>query len=265
MSLIDSHCHLKTFVQKNTLGSVLARAKIAGVEKFITVGTNNEDWDCYQSLARNNPDIYYSVGLHPCYVDKSWTKMVESISDYWQPHDKPIALGEIGLDFYHLPKNKSLAQEVIVSQKECFETQLQIAKRLECPVIIHSRDSFSQCIKLIDKSGVNWQNVIFHCFSEGGDEAKQILQRGGNMSFTGNITYKSNLQTETVLKLIGLDGIIIETDSPYLSPEPFRKEKNEPQKLLEIVIFISKCLKVKREDLEKASYFNTIEFFKFEN
>jgi Tat protein secretion system quality control protein TatD with DNase activity len=77
MSLIDSHCHLKTFVQKNTLGSVLARAKTAGVEKFITVGTSIKDWDCYQSLARNNPDIYYSVGLHPCYVASNWADVRE--------------------------------------------------------------------------------------------------------------------------------------------------------------------------------------------
>ena len=86
MSLIDSHCHLKTFVQKHTLDSVLSRAKNADVEKFITVGTSIQDWDCYQSLAQNNPDIFYSVGLHPCYVASDWVVDVEKIQYYWESH-----------------------------------------------------------------------------------------------------------------------------------------------------------------------------------
>ena len=185
MSLIDSHCHLKTFVQKGTLDSVLSRAKNAGVEKLITVGTSIQDWDCYQSLARNNPDIFYSVGLHPCYVANDWAADIEKILDYWDSQCKPVALGEIGLDYFHLPKDKNLSLEHVIQQQQCFSRQLDLARLLDCPVIIHSRNSFKDCVNLIDQSGLEWERVVFHCFSEGELQMKEISKQGRSCFFYG--------------------------------------------------------------------------------
>ena len=261
MSLIDSHCHLKTFVQKNTLGSVLARAKTAGVEKFITVGTNIKDWDCYQSLARNNPDIYYSVGLHPCYVASNWADDVEKILDYWDSESKPVALGEIGLDYFHLPKDKNLSLENVIQQKQCFSRQLDLARLLDCPVIIHSRNSFKDCVYLIDQSGLEWEKVVFHCFSEGELQMKEIFSRGGRASFTGNITYAGNDKILEAVKYQGVEKLILETDSPYLSPEPNRKSKNEPYRVNDILDFIRLSFEIDLAELEDIVWKNTQDFF----
>ena len=262
MSLIDSHCHLKTFVQKQTLNSVLSRAKNAGVEKFITVGTSIQDWDCYQSLARNNPDIFYSVGLHPCYVAKDWADDVEKIFDYWHSQCKPVALGEIGLDYFHLPKDKNLSLENVIQQKQCFSRQLDLARLLDCPVIIHSRNSFKDCVYLIDQSGLEWEKVVFHCFSEGELQMKEISSRGGRASFTGNITYAGNDKIREAVKYQGVEKLILETDSPYLSPEPNRKSKNEPCRAREILGFLESIFEDDCQQMEEIIRITTEEFFK---
>ena len=261
MSLIDSHCHLKTFVQKNTLSNVLARAKTAGVEKYITVGTSIQDWDCYQSLARNNPDIFYSVGLHPCYVANDWPDDVEKILNYWDSQCKPVALGEIGLDYFHLPKDKNLSLENVIQQKQCFSRQLDLARVLDCPVIIHSRNSFNDCVYLIDQSGLEWEKVVFHCFSEGELQMKEISSRGGRASFTGNITYPGNDKILEAVKYQGVEKLILETDSPYLSPEPNRKSKNEPSRVKEILGFLESIFEDDCQQMEELIRMNTEEFF----
>jgi TatD DNase family protein len=261
MSLIDSHCHLKTFVQKHTLDSVLSRAKNADVEKFITVGTSIQDWDCYQSLAQNNPDIFYSVGLHPCYVASDWVVDVEKIRYYWESNCKPVALGEIGLDYFHLPKDKKLSAENVYHQRQCFSKQLDLARLLDCPVIIHSRNSFEDCVNLIDQSGLEWERVVFHCFSEGEPQMKVISNRGGRASFTGNITYAGNDHMLEALKNQGVEKLMLETDSPYLCPEPFRKSKNEPYRVREILGFLESIFKDDYNQIEEISKINTEEFF----
>jgi TatD DNase family protein len=262
MTLIDSHCHLKTFVQKGTLNSVLARAKNAGVEKFITVGTSIQDWDCYQSLARNNPDIFYSVGLHPCYVANDWAADIEKILDYWDSQCKPVALGEIGLDYFHLPKDKNLSLEHVILQQQCFSRQLDLARLLDCPVIIHSRNSLKDCVNLIDQSGLEWERVVFHCFSEGELQMKEISSRGGRASFTGNITYAGNDKILEAVKYQGVEKLILETDSPYLSPEPNRKSKNEPCRAREIIGFLKSIFEDDCQQMEEIIRINTEEFFK---
>jgi TatD DNase family protein len=261
MSLIDSHCHLKTFVQKHTLDSVLARAKNAAVEKFITVGTSIQDWDCYQSLAQNNPDIFYSVGLHPCYVGSDWIVDVEKILYYWESHCKPVALGEIGLDYFHLPKDKKLSAENVHHQQQCFSRQLDLARLLDCPVIIHSRNSFEDCVNLIDQSGLEWERVVFHCFSEGEPQMKVISNRGGRASFTGNITYAGNDHMLKALKYQGVEKLMLETDSPYLCPEPNKKSKNEPFRVKDILEFICPSFEFDSADIENILSSNTIKFF----
>ena len=262
MTLIDSHCHLKTFVQKGTLDSVLVRAKNAGVEKLITVGTSFQDWDCYQSLARNNSNIFYSVGLHPCYVANDWAADVEKIPDYWDSQCKPVALGEIGLDYFHLPKDKNLSLEHVIQQQQCFSRQLDLARLLDCPVIIHSRNSFKDCVNLIDQSGLEWERVVFHCFSEGELQMKEISSRRGRASFTGNITYAGNDKILEAVKYQGVEKLILETDSPYLSPEPNRKSKNEPCRTREIIGFLKLIFEDDCQKMEEIIRMNTEEFFK---
>ena len=216
MSLIDSHCHLQSFVQKKSLDGVLSRARSAGVNRFITVGTNLDDWKSYQSLAHSNRDIFYSVGLHPCYVGRNWSKDVEKIPEHWDESTQPVAFGEIGLDYFHLPKDKIKAAEIVNQQKKCFSNQLEFASSLCCPIIIHSRNSFEDCVSLIDQSGLDWQRVVFHCFSEGKPQIQKLGDRGGRASFTGNITFAGNEPILDAIRYQGIEKLMLETEKYYI-------------------------------------------------
>jgi len=213
MGLIDTHTHLESFVRKGTAAGALSRAKAAGLEAMITVGTSPHDWALYRDLTKQlSGYVYYSVGLHPCYVEENWETAIAQVEAFWSPQGQgvqtPVALGEVGLDRFHLPKNNPRQAEKIFSwQRGAFEASLAIAKRLGCPIIIHARGAFQECVEMIDASGVDWTKVIFHCFSEGVSEMNELLRRGGYGSFTGILTYKSaEIVREAALKQ-GLDRV----------------------------------------------------------
>ena len=123
---------------------------------MVTVGTCPKDWKVYEKLAQEYTErVYYSVGLHPGYVDENWMDELLSIRNFWKNDHTPVALGEIGLDYFRLPKDRAEAEKTIYFQKEAFRSQLKIARDLDCPVIIHSRSAFNDCIAEVDQSGVD--------------------------------------------------------------------------------------------------------------
>lgn len=262
MHLIDSHCHLKSFLDKENLDEILFRGRDNGVYKLITVGTNSQDWECYQNLSEiYSGAIYYTVGLHPCYVSETWNNEVEQIAKFWSSPQKPQALGEIGLDYFRLPQNSTKASSVRILQQKCFESQLKIAVELGCPVVIHSRHAFDDCVSIINESGIDWSKVIFHCFSEGPKEAERLLKLGGKASFTGLITYEANGVLNQSLKIMGKNNLILETDSPYLTPIPLRGKRNEPANIKYTAIKAAQILNLSLEDVSNFSVTNTIDFF----
>ena len=228
---IDSHCHLAKFARAGTLDETLARAETAGVGQFITIGTSLTDWELYRSLAEQYPGkIYWAVGLHPTSVDEDWSDQVKAVSTFFGTDPVPVAIGEIGLDHFHLPKFPDEAAEVKKRQVDAFRAQLGLAYQFDCPVVIHSRNAFSDTVALIDESGVDWKKVVFHCFSEGADEMRVLNEKGARGSFTGIVTYKNKSANglREALVLQGPDRLMVETDCPYLTPEPHRGEPNEP-------------------------------------
>jgi TatD DNase family protein len=238
MSLIDTHTHLESFAHRGVLAEVLARARQAEIQGMIAIGTSPDDWELYQELAHANPhDIHYSVGLHPCAVDATWKSAVDQVAGFWRPSGtgvsaksvRPVALGEIGLDRFHLPKDDpSRAEEIFGWQRRAFAEGLNLAKELSCPVVIHSRGAFAECVQMIDQSGVDWSKVVFHCFTEGEAEMAELIRRGGWGSFTGIITYKTAENVRAAARAQGLGRLMIETDAPYLTPMPHRGKPNEP-------------------------------------
>ena len=141
---------------------------------------------------------------------------------------RPVALGEIGLDRFHLPKESAEAEVVFARQRAAFGEGLALAKRLGCPMVIHSRGAFAECVAMIDASGVDWKKIVFHCFAEGDAEVKVLNERGGLASFTGILTYKNAPNVRAAAKAQGLARLMIETDAPYLTPMPHRGKPNEP-------------------------------------
>jgi TatD DNase family protein len=163
-------------------------------------------------------------------VGEGWEAAVAEIEGYWRAGeaDAPVALGECGLDRFHLPKEPAEAARILGLQKAAFEAQLAIARRLGCAVVIHSRGAFRECVEMIDASGVDWNRVVFHCFSEGEPEIQELSRRGGRGSFTGILTYKNADAVRAAAKAQGLARFMIETDAPFLAPVPHRGKPNEP-------------------------------------
>lgn len=227
----DSHCHLSKFAREGSLPEVLARAEAAGVSRLITIGTSLSDWELYRSLAEQHPGkVYWTVGLHPTSVDDDWSDQVKAVSTFFGTDPVPVAIGEIGLDHFHLPKFPDEAAELKKRQVDAFRAQLGLAYQFDCPVVIHSRNAFKETVALIEESGVDWKQVVFHCFSEGVEEMRVLNEKGARGSFTGIVTYKNKSADSLREALIaqGPERLMVETDCPYLTPEPHRGEANEP-------------------------------------
>lgn len=272
--LIDTHTHLDSFARRGTLPEVLARAQEAGVGEMVTIGTATDDWGLYRELAQVNPGVvHFTVGLHPCSVEAGWEAAVAQIEGFWSvaPVEgvegfravRPVALGECGLDRFHLPKNDAKAAEAIFAhQQAAFAAQLAIAKRLECPVVVHSRGAFAECVAMIDASGVDWARVVFHCFAEGEAEIAELNRRGGRGSFTGIATYKTAESVRAAARAQGLARAMIETDAPYLAPVPHRGKPNEPAYLRHTAEFCAReVFGVGIEEFAAATTANARAFF----
>ena len=231
MELLDSHTHLESFDKRGETDAVLARAREAGVTRLITIGTSSEDWLRYRGLAEKHPGaVFYTVGLHPCSVDDRWSEEVAQIESFWHGNGaRPVALGECGLDRFHLPKDDAAqAEKIFACQRAAFAAQLMMAERLGCPLVVHSRGAFAECVEMIDASGVKWERVVFHCFTEGAAEMAELTRRGGRGSFTGVVTYKNAETVRAALVAQGIERLMLETDAPYLTPVPHRGKANEP-------------------------------------
>jgi TatD DNase family protein len=267
MGLIDTHTHLESFARKGTLTDALVRAKDAGLEAMITIGTSPEDWSPYRELAQKNPGfVYYTVGMHPCSVDERWSEAVAQIEGFWDCHllnDKlPVGLGETGLDRFHLPKDNEVeADKIFRWQRAAFAVQLELVRRLRCPLVVHSRGAFRECVEMIDASGVDWSRVVFHCFTEGEVEMAELTRRGGFGSFTGVLTYKNADAVRAAAKAQGLARFMIETDAPYLTPMPHRGKPNEPAYLKHTAEFAAEVFGVSADELAAASTKNARAFF----
>jgi len=217
MELIDTHCHLFYDDLKNDLDIVLNRAQELGVNRFICVGTNMEDSRECLGLAETYENIYASVGVHPHDAKDAPEDYLDQIADLIT-FPKMIALGEIGLDYFRNISEPDIQQNV-------FREQLALAQRLQKPVIFHNRDADADVLKILsefpDVTGVA------HCFSSDLKTAKTFIDLGFYISFSGNLTYK-NSHLPDVAKELPLEKLLVETDSPYLSPVPYRGKPNEP-------------------------------------
>lgn len=268
MGLIDTHTHLESFAHKGTLADALVRARAADLEAMITIGTSPEDWALYRDLTgQHRGFVHYSVGLHPCAVEENWAEALAQVESYWtnagEASPAPVALGEIGLDRFHLPKNDpAQAERIFAWQRAAYIEGLTIAKRLGCPVVIHSRGAFAECVELIDASGVDWTNVVFHCFVEGEGEMAELSRRGGYGSFTGVLTYKSADTVRASARAQGLARFMVETDAPYLTPMPHRGKPNEPAFVRHTADFAAELFGVSYEQLAATSTATAKRFFR---
>jgi TatD DNase family protein len=215
--LTDTHCHLFYEDLKNNLSDVLKRAEELGVNRFICVATNMEDARECLLLGETHDNIFASVGVHPHDAKDAPEDFVDQIYDL-MTFDSMVAVGEMGLDYF-----RNISDPEI--QKDVFRTQMEIAQELNKPIIFHNRDADQDMIKIL-KEFPDVRGVA-HCFSSNLETANAFLDLGYYISFSGNLTFKNSHLPE-VAKELPLDRILVETDSPYLSPVPHRGKPNEP-------------------------------------
>ena len=261
--LIDTHAHLDRFHRRGDLGAVLERARAAGVVQIVTVGTEPEDWALYRELVPTlGGKVAYTAGLHPTSVDETWEAAVALLPRYFEGNGSAVGLGEFGLDRFHLPKDDPAeAERLFTRQLAAFRGQLDLAKRVRGPLIVHARGAFAETVAEIDASGVEWSRVVFHCFSEGEDEMRSLNARGGRGSFTGILTYKNAANVRASLRQQGLQRLLLETDAPYLPPEPHRGKSNEPAMIALTAARAAQELGVSLETLSAATTAQARAFF----
>lgn len=264
MFLIDSHCHLEGFARRGELAGVIERARAAGVGAMIAIGTDRDDWELNRGLAEKHPGVIrHTAGLHPCSVAEDWEQAVTQLKSCWEGSGPlPVALGECGLDRYHLPRDDAgEAGRIFGWQRAAFAAQLELAKKWGCAVVVHSRHAFRECVEMIDASGIDWAKVVFHCFAEGPAEIAELNRRGGRGSFTGILTYKNADPVRAAALQQGLDKFMLETDAPYLAPMPHRGKPNEPALMRQTADFAAGVFGVDAESLGSAASANTRAFF----
>lgn len=263
-STIDSHCHLDRFHQRGELEAVIDQAADAGVHRLITIGTSAEDWPLYAELGARYPGVVdYTVGLHPCSVGEDWASQVEQLEAYFGGEGRPpVGVGEVGLDYFHLPgKDPARAEQLRNLQREALRAQLNLVKKRDCPVVIHSRGAFSDCIQELDEAEINWDKVVFHCFAEDGGAIQALNERGGRGSFTGIITFKNAGDVREAALAQGLDRFMVETDAPYLAPEPHRGKLCFPAYTALTLKFCAGLFRMDENELARLSRRNTEAFF----
>jgi TatD DNase family protein len=262
VGLIDTHTHLESFAKRGELPAILQRVREAGVDRVITIGTDTDDWTLYRDLAVAQPEVVsYTVGLHPCSVGADWAERVAQLEAFWSEVPRPVALGETGLDRFHLPKEQAEAEKILAWQKAAFAAQLTLAQRRGCTLVVHSRGAFAECVGMIDAARFDWSRVVFHCFTEGPAEMAELTKRGGYGSFTGVITYKNADNVRAAALAQGLDRLMIETDAPYLTPMPHRGKPNEPAYVRHTAEFCAELFKVGYEELAARTTVNAQKFF----
>ncbi|MFA4995966.1 MAG: TatD family hydrolase [Patescibacteria group bacterium] len=258
---IDTHAHLNFPEFKHEVSSVLGRAKSAGVDKIINVGVDLPTSKTSCDLARRYPEVYATVGIHP---HSALDLDIESrgILLAYAGQQKVVAIGEIGLDYYYLKRSSQFAR--YPSREEqifCFEQMLDLAMETNFPIIVHCREAEADILAILKSYSGNLRGVL-HCFSSDYAFAEKILDIGLAISFTGNITFKKNTEIQDAAKRIPIGSIMVETDCPYLSPEPYRGKRNEPAYVVEVAKKIAEIKDLSLAEVEKETTKKANKLFK---
>lgn len=242
--LIDTHAHLQDYADLKT---ILNRAADKGVEKILCIGYDLESSLTAARLARQHKEVYAVVGIHPHSATDLNEKVLTQLFQLGR-EEKVLAIGEIGLDYY---RNLSPQED----QQKAFVAQLGLARELKKPVVIHDRDAHQEVLDTLkkEKGGIN--GGIMHCYSGHLPLAVELMKIGFYISFAGPVTYKNAKKTQEVAAKIPLDRILVETDCPYLTPEPLRGKQNEPANVLYVA---EKIAQLRQKSLDEIAYQTTL-------
>ena len=218
--MIDSHCHLDREPLISNLNQVLTRAKDVGLEKLLTICTTSSGYNNILDIVSKDPIIYGTFGIHP-HETKNYLIEKDEIVKKVRMNSKIIGVGETGLDFYYNNSDKD-------TQLKSFQNHIEAAMDLNIPLIIHSRNAENETYDILKKNYQKNLKILMHCFTGSTDFALNLVPLNAYFSASGIITFKKSTELQETFKKIPEDKLLIETDSPFLSPEPNRGKKNEP-------------------------------------
>ena len=254
MELIDTHCHLTFGQLAGDIKAILDRSIAAGVNNWITVGTDPQQNQKVIELTDKFKNMYAAVGIHPHDAKEVTAETLTELKELAQ-NQKVVALGETGLDFHYNFSSPS-------DQKRAFAAHLKIAKELNLPVIIHCREAFDETMEILKQHARGIKGVVFHCFSGSAEQARIILDYGYYISFTGVVTFKNAETIRKAAKTVPIDRLMLETDCPYMSPEPMRKQKiNEPALMIHTARYLAELKKMDLNDFALAVTATSKSFF----
>lgn len=255
--LIDTHAHLYATQFDEDLDEVIARAREAGVEKILLPNIDETSIDGMHGLCAQYPKLFYPMmGLHPCSVKDDYKKVLDHIEDllFNRKQHKYIAVGEIGIDLYW---DKTFKRE----QEDAFRIQINWARELGLPIVIHARNSFPEIFNIVDELNDDRLTGVFHCFTGNLDDAHHIIDYGGfKLGIGGVLTFK-NAGLDKTLAHVAPEYLILETDSPYLAPHPFRGKRNESSYIKLVAEKLSEVLGMKTAEIADITSKNAIELF----
>ncbi|MGI8641143.1 MAG: TatD family hydrolase [Pyrinomonadaceae bacterium] len=259
MIFVDSHCHIDGEAFDADRDEVVQRANEAGVKFMLNVGTGNPHTDEIKKaveVAGKYENVFASVGVHPhdakLYDDNAENHLIDLVKS----SEKVIAWGEIGLDFYyhHSPRDVQI---------EVFIRQIQVAKDLNLPIIIHSRDANDETVEILTKEcSYEGFRGIMHCFGGTATMAQSLTEIGFLISFAGNVTFKKAENLRDAARVVPLEKLLIETDCPFLTPIPFRGKRNEPSFVVHTAKFLAEFYDVELETLANQTTRNFLDFFR---
>lgn len=253
--MIDTHAHIYLPEFANDQAGMIQRAKDAGVKKILMPGIDHEVINDMMQLAESeNGFCYAMMGLHPCSVKEQFEKELSILAQHFANENHQfVAVGECGLDYYW-------DKTFVPQQKEAFEFQIKLAKKLNLPIVIHSRESTDDCIAMIAQHKDENLRGVFHCFSGTSEQLEQIIDLDFYAGIGGVVTYK-NGGLDKILQKRHLSHIVLETDAPYLTPVPFRGKRNEPAYLTYVTNRLAAIIGVTTDEVENITTANALKLF----
>jgi len=257
MELIDSHAHIDFPQFAEDRDAVLERARAAGVTTLLAIGTGPgpEKLDAALPFAEQHDWIYATVGIHPHEAKEVTPHHLDLLAKLAQ-HEKVIAWGEIGLDYFYDHSPRDVQQKV-------FREQMTLAASAKLPIIIHCRDAWTDCLNLLEE---HWRTTglsgILHCFTSTLEDARRGIEMGFLISFAGNSTYPKAQNLRDVAKELPLEKILVETDSPYLAPQPWRGKRNEPAYVVEVARTLASVRNLSPDEVAAATSENFRRLFR---
>ncbi len=255
--LIDSHAHLEMPEFKRDLEAVIQRAQDSGVGYIFTVGTEKKDWKRTLEIANSHPSIYVILGVHPHNAKEIDGETYPILRELCQ-NKKVKAYGEIGLDFF-----RNLSPRDV--QLNRFREQIGLAKELQLPIVVHDREAHQETLEILKTEKAEECSGIIHCFSGDYEMAKACIDMGFCISIPGSITFKNAERFREIVKRLPLESLLVETDAPFITPEPFRGKRNEPSYVKYTAQKVAEIKKISFEKVAEMTTENALRIYRLNN